>query len=52
MKEKETKVQANSSLLDRMIQRQMSNRLQNMHEKIIAKAIKSLLMKDDNKYMN
>lgn len=52
MKEKETKQQNNSPLLDRMIQRQMNNRLQNVDEKIIAQAIKSLLMKDDNKYMN
>ena len=41
-----------SPLLDRMIQRNMADRMKEVDEKILAKAIKTLLMKDDNKYMN
>lgn len=52
MKEKETKDKKSSPLLDHMIQRQMSSRMQNVDEQVIAQAIKALLMKDDNKYMN
>ena len=41
-----------SPLLDRMIQRSMADRMKNVDDEILAKAIKTLLMKDDNKYMN
>lgn len=50
MKEKETK--KGSPLLDHIIQRNTTNCMENVDEKVIAQAIKTLLMKDDNKYMN
>lgn len=49
---KEMKDKKSAPLLEHMIQRQKSNPLQNVDEKVIAQAIKTLLMKDDNKYMN
>ena len=41
-----------SPLLDRMIQRNMADRMKYVDEKVLAQAIKTLLMRDDNKYMN
>ena len=52
MKEKENKSKKGSALLDHMIQRNISSSMQNVDDKVIAQAIKTLLMKDDNKYMN
>lgn len=48
----ETKKRVGSPVLERYIQQSMNARMQNVDEKVIAQAIKTLLHQEKNKHLN